>query len=148
MKPFFELASVSNIETLIELMSELYTHESLPFDEQIARSALQLILNNDSYGLIYLIHVNAEIVGYLVVTFGFSLEYRGRDAFLDELYIRQKYRGVGIGKQSLQFAEKICRQQGIQAIHLEVERENLNAQAVYQKAGFVSRDRFLLTKWL
>jgi ribosomal protein S18 acetylase RimI-like enzyme len=148
MTPFFKLASVSNIETLIKLMSELYTHESLPFDEQTARSALQLILNNNSYGLIYLIHANEEIVGYLVVTFGFSLEYRGRDAFLDELYIQQKYRGIGIGKQGLQFAEEICREQGVQALHLEVERENLKAQAVYQKVGFISRDRYLFTKWL
>jgi ribosomal protein S18 acetylase RimI-like enzyme len=148
MRPFFRLASVLNIETLIKLMSEFYIHENLSFDEQTARLALQLILNNDSYGLIYLIHVNEEIVGYLVVTFGFSIEYRGRDAFLDELYIQQKYRGVGIGKQSLQFAEEICREQGVQALHLEVERENLNAQAMYHKAGFISRDRYLLTKWL
>ena len=148
MEPVFKLASNSSIETLLKLMSEFYTHEQLSFDEQAASSALKLILNNDFYGQIHLIHLDNEIVGYLVVTFGFSLEYRGRDAFVDELYIREKYRGQGIGKQSLQLAEKICQEQGIQALHLEVERENINAQAVYRKAGFVNSDRYLLTKWL
>ncbi|MBW4622219.1 MAG: GNAT family N-acetyltransferase [Cyanosarcina radialis HA8281-LM2] len=148
MEPVFQLASASNIETLIELMRELYAHDRSPFEEQRARSALPLILGNDSYGQIYLMWVNAEIVGYLVVTFGFSLEYGGRDAFVDELYIQKKYRRQGIGKQALLFAEEICRDRGIQALHLEVERQNTNAQAVYRKAGFVDHDRYLLTKWL
>lgn len=148
MEPVFKLASVSNIEMLLKLMSEFYAHEHLSFNEQAARSALKLILSNDSYGQIHLIHLDEEIIGYLVVTFGFSLEYLGRDAFVDEIYIQEKYRGQGIGKQGLQFAENICREQGIQALHLEVERENINAQAVYRKAGFVDSDRYLLTKWL
>jgi ribosomal protein S18 acetylase RimI-like enzyme len=148
MEPVFKLASISNIETLLKLMSEFYAHEQLSFNEQAARSALKLILNNDSYGQIHLIHLDEEIVGYLVVTFGFSLEYCGRDAFVDEIYIQEKYRGQGIGKQGLQLAEKICREQGVQALHLEVERENINAQAVYRKAGFIDSDRYLLTKWL
>jgi len=148
MEPVFKLASISNIEKLIQLMSELYTYDHLPFDEQAARSALQLILGKDSYGQVHLIYVDEVIVGYLVVTFGFSLEYRGRDAFVDEIYIQEKYRRQGIGKKSLQFAEETCREQGVQALHLEVERENTNAQVVYQKAGFVDHDRYLLTKYL
>ncbi|BAY23239.1 acetyltransferase, GNAT family protein [Calothrix sp. NIES-2100] len=148
MEPVFKIASVSSIETLLKLMSEFYAHEQLSFDEQAASSALKLILNNDLYGQIHLIHLDNNIVGYLVVTFGFSLEYLGRDAFIDELYIQEKYRGQGIGKQSLQLAEKICREQNIQALHLEVERENIHAQTVYRKAGFVNSDRYLLTKWL
>lgn len=148
MEPIFKLASISNFEKLIQLMGEFYAHEHLLFDEQAVRSALQLILGNNFYGQIHLICINDEIVGYLVVTFGFSLEYRGRDAFVDEIYIQEKYRKQGIGKKSLQLAEEICRQQGVQALHLEVERGNTNAQIVYRKAGFVDHDRYLLTKYL
>lgn len=148
MEPTFKLSSASDMKTLIELMSQYYEYDHLSFDEQVARSALQIILSNNLYGQIHLIYIETEIVGYLVVTFGFSLEYGGCDGFVDELYIREKYRGKGIGKQSLQFAERICREQGIQALHLEVERENTNAQAVYKKAGYVDHDRYLLTKWL
>jgi hypothetical protein len=69
MEPVFKLASISNIEKLIKLMSELYAYDHLPFDEQTARPALQLILGNDLYGCIHLICINEQIVGYLVVTF-------------------------------------------------------------------------------
>ncbi|UBF27214.1 GNAT family N-acetyltransferase [Kovacikia minuta CCNUW1] len=148
MEPIFEFASVSDIEVLIQLMREFYEHEHLSFNEQTARSALQLILSNHLYGQIYLIRIAQEIIGYLVVTFGFSLEFGGRDAFVDELYIQEKYRRQGIGTKGLQFAEEICQEQGIQALHLEVERENTKAQAVYRKAGFTDHDRYLLTKSL
>ncbi|MEO1211181.1 MAG: GNAT family N-acetyltransferase [Cyanobacteria bacterium J06638_20] len=148
MEPVFELASVSAIETLMSLMGEFYAYEALPFDEQAARSALQLILTNDSYGCVYIIRIDEAIAGYLAITFGFSLEYGGRDAFLDEIYLRAAYRGRGIGTQSLQFAETICREQGIQALHLEAERKNIPAQAFYRNAGFVDHNRVLFTKWL
>ena len=148
MEPVFELASVSAIETLMQLMGEFYEHEALPFDEKAARSALQLILGNDSYGRVYVIRIDGAIAGYLAITFGFSLEYGGRDAFLDEIYLRAAYRGRGIGTQSLQFAETICREQGIQALHLAAERKNIPAQAFYRNAGFVDHNRVLFTKWL
>ena len=148
MEPVFKLASVSNIDTLIDLMSEFYVDQCLHFDKKVANSALSLILSNQSYGQIYLIYINEKVIGYLVVTFGFSLEYRGRDAFIDELYIQEQYRRQGIGKKALQLAEKICREQGIQAVHLEVERENTHARSLYGKVGFTNRDRYLLTKWL
>ncbi|MEO1146880.1 MAG: GNAT family N-acetyltransferase [Cyanobacteria bacterium J06638_22] len=148
MEPVFELASVSAIETLMQLMGEFYAYEALPFDEQAARSALQLILGNDAYGCVYVIRIDEAIAGYLAITFGFSLEYGGRDAFLDEIYLRAAYRRRGIGSRSLQFAEAVCREQGVKALHLEAERQNTSAQAFYRKAEFVDHDRILFTKWL
>lgn len=148
MEPVFKLASASNLDTLICLMSEFYVDQGLHFDEKVADSALKLLFSNEFFGKIYIIYISDKIIGYLVVTFGFSLEYRGRDAFIDELYIQEQYRRQGIGKKALQLAEKICREQGIQAVHLEVERENTQARALYGKVGFTNRDRYLLTKWL
>ncbi len=145
-EPVFTLASTVDIATLIELMSEFYAYEGLNFDQQAAYSTLNLLFEHPAYGCIYLIWINQDIVGYLVLTFGFSLEYCGRDAFVDELYLRENYRRQGIGTQALQFAEQVCRAQGIRALHLEVERKNTTAQTVYRKAGFVDHDRYLLTK--
>lgn len=88
------------------------------------------------------------MAGYIVLTFGFSLEFHGRDAFVDELYVRNGYRGHGIGKASLRLVEEVCQKEGIKALHLEVDRQNLHAQNLYRKAGYKDHDRYLLTKWL
>jgi len=148
MKPGFTLADASDVELLIELMREFYAIEHLQFDEGTARRALGEILRDRRFGVIHVIRVGEEAAGYLVVTFGFSLEFRGRDAFVDELYLRENFRGRGIGKASLELAGAMCREEGIYALHLEVDRMNTRAQEVYRQAGFRDHDRYLLTNWL
>ncbi|HEY0098534.1 MAG TPA: GNAT family N-acetyltransferase [Pyrinomonadaceae bacterium] len=148
MKPDFTVASASDVETLIELMREFYAFDHIAFDEGAARRALGQILRDRRFGVIHLLSVDGAAAGYLVVTFGFSLEFGGRDAFVDELYLRENFRGRGIGKASLELAGTVCLQEGIHALHLEVERANTKAQGIYRQAGFRDHDRYLLTKWL
>jgi len=147
MEPIFTVADASHANLLIPLMREFYAVEHLRFDEKVAPQALQQLLRNRAFGIAYLISVDNELVGYIVLTFGFSLEFHGRDAFIDELYLRENYRGQGIGKAGLQLIEETCRSEGIKALHLEVERVNTRAQAVYRRAGYQDHDRYLLTKW-
>ena len=98
--------------------------------------------------MVHLVSSRNEVIGYIVLTFGFSLEFHGRDAFLDELYLSEEYRGKGIGEASLGFVEALCQREGIKALHLEVERRNRRAQELYRQAGYQDHDRYLLTKWL
>lgn len=147
-EPYFKLADTSDIDPLVEMTRELYAFDHIAFDEHIARNALRLILNDHSLGRVWLIQHAGETIGYVVLTLGFSLEYRGRDAFVDELYIREGHRGHGVGKKVLKYVEGACRSLGVQALHLEVERANTNARAFYHKAGFMDHERFLMTKWI
>ncbi|WP_242033238.1 GNAT family N-acetyltransferase [Coleofasciculus sp. FACHB-129] len=144
----FKLAEKSDSETLVEFIREFYKFEHLNFDESIVRKALAKILHDDSLGRVWLIQHDDKAIGYIVLTFGYSLEFRGRDAFIDELYIRESYRGQGVGMSLIQFIESVCPSLGIQALHLEVERKNTAAQNLYRKVGFKDHDRYLMTKWI
>jgi ribosomal protein S18 acetylase RimI-like enzyme len=148
MQHIFTLATASDTDELVELMREFYAFEHLAFEEEAARGALRRILSEGNFGVVHFVRVGAETAGYLVVTFGFSLEFHGRDAFVDELYLRESFRGSGIGKACIEFAAEVCRAEGIAALHLEVERENMRAQNLYRRAGFRDHNRYLLTKWL
>lgn len=144
----FNPAAHSDIESLLVMVREFYEHEDLRFDEAAARLALNGILNNAVFGRVFLIRVGQEIAGYTVLTFGYSLEFHGRDAFVDELFLLEKFRGQGISQRMLEFLASVCRENEVAALHLEVERKNLAAQAAYRKFGFADHDRYLLTKWL
>lgn len=141
-------AEAADIEMLVVFMRDFYEHEALRFDESSARRALAQLLANPALGRVFLLSSEGEMVGYTVLTFGFSLEFHGRDAFVDELYLRADYRGRGLGKQALDFLTEVCRAEGLAALHLEVERANTVAQEVYRKQGFQDHDRYLLTRWL
>ncbi len=144
----FNPAEISDTPLLLIFMRDFYTHEALQFDEKAAAQALEQIISNNFWGQIFLLENDGEKIGYMVLTFSFSLEFHGRDAFVDELYIVARQRGRGIGKQALDFLADVCRTEKIAALHLEVERTNTIAQEVYRKQGFKDHDRYLLTKWL
>nr|WP_242054288.1 GNAT family N-acetyltransferase [Nostoc sp. FACHB-888] len=85
----------------MELVEEFRETENLPFDKNSDRDLLIQFLSNEFFGQTWLIWQEDEVIGYIVLTLGYSLEYRGRDAFVDEFYLRPKHRGQGIGTQTL-----------------------------------------------
>jgi GNAT superfamily N-acetyltransferase len=146
METTFRVATEADIEVLVQFVREYYEFDRLPFDDQVARVALAKFVDDESLGRVWLVSSEGSAIGYLVLTLGYSLEYGGRDAFIDEVYIRASHRGRGIGQNALTFAEDVCRSLGVRALHLEVERTNTNAHRLYRKAGFVDHDRYLMTK--
>lgn len=144
----FRPAEPGDRAQLLDFMAALAAHDGDPFDRAAGARALDQLLANPRAGCVWLIEVGGEPAGYAVLTVGFSLEYQGPDAFVDELYLAEPYRGQGIGRQALTLLERAAKERGVRAIHLEVKRSNLSAQAVYRRAGFVDHDRYLMTKWL
>jgi diamine N-acetyltransferase len=144
----FRAAKQTDIEWLVGAMREFNRVDDYGFDENVAPVALQKFINDSSLGGLWLIENDDKAIGYVVLSFGYSFEFHGRDAFVDELFIEADYRGQGIGRQTIQFIEEQCKLSGVNALHLEVERTNLAAQALYQKTGFKDHDRFLMTKWI
>jgi len=144
----FRPAAPADTDLLVGLMRGLYEHERLDLDEQVARNGLAQLLADESLGHVWLIEAGSEVAGYIVVTYGFSLEYHGRDALIDEFFLLEKWRGHDLGRHTLKFVAGFCRAEGIRAIHLAVDHANVRAQSVYQRFGFVAHERFLMTKWL
>src|SRR6185369_13543428 len=132
-------------------MEEFYAESAYPFEREAAAAAIGGLIEDVSLGRLWLV-VEAdgadEVAGYVAVTFGYSLEYSGRDAFVDDLYLRPAYRGHGVGTRVLQEIEPECRALGVRALHLEVGRSNEAARALYRRQGFRANDRLLLSKRL
>ena len=141
-------ATSGDLGRLLGYVRELWLHESIPFVEAEVEGSLRELLANPSLGRVFVVEVSGAAAGYAVLGFGFSLEYGGRDAFLDELYLEPSQRGSGLGNFVLDLVEEKNREAGIRALHLEVDRENAAGRALYAKRGFASHDRILLTKWL
>jgi GNAT superfamily N-acetyltransferase len=144
----FQLLSDQELPTLLEMMREFYGQQQMQFDEVAASHAVTRALNNPDLAQIYLIFRGTELAGYFALTFCFSLEFHGRFALLDELYLREAFRRQKLGNAVVAFAEDLCRKAGVKALRLEVGRENQGAQSLYRAAGFKEDERNLMTKWL
>jgi ribosomal protein S18 acetylase RimI-like enzyme len=140
-------AATTDIESLLSLMRKMQATDpwSEPFVEGEVRSQLLALLDSPAYGLAYLVWDSNCPVAYLVVCFDYSLEYRGKGAWIDELFVAESHRGQGIGTQLLELAEQASRQHHAHFLHLEVTHGN-PAIELYRRRGFRDHNRFLMTK--
>ncbi len=143
-------AAPSDEAELLRMMRALAEQEpgKIKFDELAARTAFRKFSSLPAFGRVWLLCEANNPVGYIVLTLGFSFEFHGHDAFIDELYVDAAYRRRGFGRQAVSFLEEKAREMGVHAIHLEVDRGNDPASELYRRAGYEDHDRFLMTKWL
>lgn len=142
----FTEADRADIDMLLDLMAEYYAFDHIPYDRQEARAALEGLMSDRSLGRVWLIRAGGEAAGYCVLTLWYSLEFRGRAAFVDELFVKERFRGKGIGTKALAFLAETARLLGVKALRLEVEKKNVDAIKLYGTSGFESEDRDLMTK--
>jgi ribosomal protein S18 acetylase RimI-like enzyme len=145
----FRLATPADLEALLALQRAYYAEAGYRFDPTRARTALAGLLGDRSLGLVWAAaDAGGAPVAYAVLTLGYSLEYGGRDAFLDELYVAPAERRRGLARAALAAIEAGARALAVRELHLEVERSLAGARALYRRAGFADHDRLLMSKAL
>jgi diamine N-acetyltransferase len=146
----FEPARLEHADQFLSMMRSLEGSDpgTTPFDENRRRQIFTEFVNDTTFGRAWIVSCGGRAVGYVILTLGFSFEYRGRDAFIDELYIEEAFRGQGIGRCTMEFVESAARDLGVNAIHLEVSRDNHAALELYRRTGYLDHERYLMTKWL
>ena len=143
-----QLAQKSHIPQLLRFMQAFYAIDQYPFNTDTAKKNLDQFIENPDLGRIWVILDENQNIGYIILTFGFSFEYQGRDAFIDEFYLIPETRSRGIGKKVLETVISKASSLGVKAIHLEVETHNEAGSRLYKRLDFKGNNRALLTRRL
>jgi len=140
----FKHITTADIETVVSMMEEFYAIDNYPIKSDVSKALFEEFISNKNLGKAWLIVSDNEIVGYLILTFVFSFEYQGKIAFLDELYVTEKARGIGIGSKAIEFIKDESHKLSLKLIYLEVELHNKKAQNLYIANGFEMHNRKLM----
>lgn len=144
MSAALRLARPEDLDRLLALVSAFHAEQGIEQDADQRRDALLPLLEGIPHGCVYLIGPGRAPLGYIILTFGWSVEFGGMDGFVDEVYIRPAVRGRGIATEVLLDLPKALAEAGLTALHLEVDRKNESAQKLYLRTGFKPRDRYML----
>lgn len=144
MSTALHLARLDDLDRVMTLVTAFHAEEGLSSTDEERRAAVLPLLEGSPYGCIYLIGPARAPLGYVVATFGWSVEFGGMDGFIDEIYIRPAVRGRGIAGNVLFDLPKALAKAGVKALHLEVDRDNETAQRLYTRARFQPRDRYMM----
>lgn len=133
------LARPDDLDALLAMLAPCQAERGIEAEDADRRAALAPLLEGSPLGAVYLIGPRRAPVGFIVVTFGWSLEMGGMDAFVDEFWIRPGVRGRGMGSEVLSALLPRLESAGVRAIHLEAEAGNSRLQRLYAQHRFQLR---------
>lgn len=134
----------AEVNALARLVRAYHASDGIDSELHALPPVLLPLLQDDDRGRVWFVEAAGNVVGYLAICFGYSIEFGGRDAFVDELYLEEAHRGRGIGTRALDLGIAEARLLGAKALHLEVETTNEPAQKLYRSRGFAPRERYRL----
>lgn len=137
------LGRPEHLDRVVALSAAFHAEEGIELTDDARRAGLAPLLDGSPYGSVYLIGPARAPIGYAVLCFGWSVEFGGLDAILDELYVRPGVRGRGIATEALIALPNALSEGGLRAIHLEVDRDNEAVIRLYRKAGFAPREKYM-----
>ena len=138
------VAEAADLDRLLPLVRAYHAFEEIERTDDERRASLAPLLGDNTFGAIWLVIEDDEPIGYIALCFGYSIEFGGRDAFVDEFFLLDTARGRGLGRRVLAEVSATAAALGIVALHLEVARSNPRARHFYESLGFAARNRYHL----
>jgi ribosomal protein S18 acetylase RimI-like enzyme len=136
-------ATPDDLDAILPRTRALNAQEEIEIADPVLEAALRKLLAEPALGGCWIIERGGAAIGHAIVTYGYDLEFGGRDAFLTELWIDPEERGRGAGTAVLALLDGELRPEGVRAVHLGVRPDN-PATRLYERAGFQpSRHRFM-----
>ena len=120
---------------LMEMMRVFYASPAVLSNgsEEIFSSDIDNCVNDNPYLDGYVLEDETGIQGYTMVAKSFSTEFGKACIWIEDLYIKEQYRGAGLGKRLIDF---ITSKYTDCIFRLEAEAENERAIRLYKKCGF------------
>ena len=120
---------------VIEMMREFYSSPAVFTNgsEQIFEADVDNCIAKSPYLEGYVFEKEGIILGYAMIAKSFSTEFGKPCIWIEDLYLKPKYRKMGIGNKFLSYIET---KYPNALFRLEVEEENQGAMHLYQKNGY------------
>ncbi len=124
-------------EEVLKMMQVFYASDAviIKASDEILQKDISDCIGDCPYVNGYVFEVEGEIAGYGIAATGYSTEFGGVCIWLEDLYMKEQYRGQGIGRKFFEAVEEIYEEKAVR-FRLEVEKENESAIALYEKMGY------------
>ena len=124
-------------KVVFEMMRVFYSSAAVYTNgsDEIFKNDIENCLTDNPYLEGYVFEITGSVIGYAMAAKSFSTEFGKRCIWIEDLYIKEEYRGYGIGKTFLDFIEA---RYADAILRLEVEEENERAVKLYKSCGFTT----------
>ena len=122
-------------QTVFEMMRTFYSSTAVYTNgsDEIFNNDINNCINENPFLEGYIFENGSDTVGYAMIAKSFSTEFGKPCIWIEDLFIKEAFRGLGIGKMFFDFLTKKYTDS---IFRLEVEEENERAVKLYKKCGF------------
>ncbi len=122
-------------EQVVQMMEVFYRSPAVHTNGSTAifEADVQACIEQNPYLEGYVFEEEGAIQGYGMLAKSFSTEFGKPCIWIEDIYVKEEFRGLGIGSKFLAFVEK---KYPAALLRLEAEEENRPAVHVYEKSGF------------
>lgn len=119
------------------LIQSLYQEDpsDRPMLPQKIQGTFDSLTRHPDRGCIMVLEYENGIAGYSIIINFWSNEFGGNVSFIDELYIKKEFRGMGIGTDFIKYLAENKFGDAV-ALRLEVTPDNKKARKLYESLGF------------
>lgn len=123
-------------EEYLSMVSAFYSSDVVlaPIPRENMEKTFDLLLAGTPYAQGYIFQVEGNVAGYALLARTWSQEAGGEAIWIEELYCKPQYRGMGLGSEFFTFLEAEFPE--ARRLRLEVEEENEGAVRLYERKGF------------
>lgn len=143
--PDFRLRPVQedDIPALFELIRELATYEKITHELKVTEALLHQAIFNRKVVEVLMAEYKEETAGYVMFYYNFSSFIGLPGLYLEDIYIRPKYRGRGLGKITLSYLAKLAIEKECWGMEWTVLDWNKPSIAFYEGLGAFNRKGWL-----
>ena len=136
----------NDADEVFKMMREFYNSPAVfhTSSDAVLKKDIEDCISDTPFVEGFVFEEKGELLGYAMTAPSYTTEYGGTCIWLEDLYIKPEYRHRGLGSLFFSYLE----QQYPHAVRfkLEVEKENENAIATYEKNGYDFSPYFEMTR--
>ena len=137
MNTTIDFATADDLESMADLLAELFTLESDFKPERGKQIAgLRLILDNRDVGQLFVLRVDGRVAGMANALFTVSTAEGRRVILLEDVIVKSAYRGTGLGRRLVEHILAWAAANGLPRVTLLADKDNAPALAFYERLGF------------
>ena len=132
------LTEIEPLTKLFDLYRMFYKQESdLKGAEQYLRERI-----SREESVAFMAFDGDQPLGFVQLYPSFSSVSMMRSWILNDLYVKREARGRGVGEKLLKTAIQFAKETEAKGLFLETANDNMNAQRLYEKIGFIKEENY------
>lgn len=137
-------ATINELHSLSELFDLYRVFYEQPSNLEGTQGFLRERIENEE-SVVFIASDEDDSLGFVQLYPSFSSISMQRTWILNDLFVKERARKKGVGEKLLQAAITFAVETGANGVSLETGKDNVNAQRLYERFGFVKESNYFYT---